>query len=189
MNQIVTGIEVIKMYTWEKPFSKFVEKARQEELRHITTTSYYQGVRSGSVLVLPRVSLYLTLACFVQLGHSITAEKVFPVVQCMNVLQIAFVILFPYAMINGAEALSAVKRLKEFLMLEEKELSSIENLNEASIVIENVTACWTPGIPTLENISFRIIPGTLCAIVGPVGSGKSSLVQVRTVFNFSSKIT
>lgn len=29
MNEITTGIQVIKMYAWEKPFQKVVEEARK----------------------------------------------------------------------------------------------------------------------------------------------------------------
>lgn len=29
MSEIVTGIQVIKMYTWEKPFAKLVELSRR----------------------------------------------------------------------------------------------------------------------------------------------------------------
>lgn len=29
MNEIISGIQVIKMYTWEKPFANIIEYARQ----------------------------------------------------------------------------------------------------------------------------------------------------------------
>lgn len=48
------------------------------------------------------------------------------------------------------------------------------------LVIENGTFSW--GGPSedsvvLKNINVRIRPGALVAIVGPVGSGKSSLIS------------
>lgn len=53
------------------------------------------------------------------------------------------------------------------------------HLSEAGINVRNVTARWDQENTeeTLENVNLLVQPGTLAAIIGPVGSGKSSLIQ------------
>lgn len=53
------------------------------------------------------------------------------------------------------------------------------HLSEAGINVKNVTARWDAENTeeTLENVNLLVQPGTLVAIIGPVGSGKSSLIQ------------
>lgn len=48
------------------------------------------------------------------------------------------------------------------------------------VKLHRVSANWINGQlpPTLCNVSAIIEPGELCALVGPVGSGKSSVLQV-----------
>lgn len=52
---------------------------------------------------------------------------------------------------------------------------------ENSIEIRNVSASWEedePNRKTLQNIVLDVKQGQLCAIIGPVGGGKSSLMQL-----------
>lgn len=180
MSQIVSGIQVIKMYTWEKPFENVINEVRKSELSDIMKTSYFRGIFSSWMMFLSGFSLFLTLTCFVLLGNQITSVIVFSTVQSFNILQVVFALHIPFAINNSAEALAASQRLRDFLILEEKELPSEKTTNEPSIDVDSVTAYWKSEFsPTLVNIKLRILPGTLCAIVGPVGSGKSSLLQVR----------
>ena len=54
--------------------------------------------------------------------------------------------------------------------------SSILNLNYA-VSVKNGNFRWAKGDPVvLQDIDLTIGEGTLTAIVGPVGSGKSSLI-------------
>ncbi|XP_045508072.1 ATP-binding cassette sub-family C member 4-like [Colias croceus] len=58
---------------------------------------------------------------------------------------------------------------------------SISHPGGDSIVeVRDVSASWTgdPNFLALKNISFRIRKGKLCAIIGAVGSGKSSILQL-----------
>jgi ABC-type multidrug transport system fused ATPase/permease subunit len=44
------------------------------------------------------------------------------------------------------------------------------------IRFENVSFAYEPERPVLRDVSFSVIPGTVTAIVGPTGSGKTSLM-------------
>lgn len=69
------------------------------------------------------------------------------------------------------------------LMEEENEklfnANSHATLSEAGIIISNLKAKWDSNQTeyTLDDVNLRVQPGTLVAIIGPVGAGKSSLIQ------------
>lgn len=46
------------------------------------------------------------------------------------------------------------------------------------MVFENVTFAYPGRPPSLRNVSLRVRPGEVVALVGPTGSGKSTLVQL-----------
>lgn len=53
------------------------------------------------------------------------------------------------------------------------------HLSEAGVIIKDLKAKWDPDSTeyTLDNVNLRAQPGTLVAVIGPVGAGKSSLFQ------------
>jgi ABC-type multidrug transport system fused ATPase/permease subunit len=50
------------------------------------------------------------------------------------------------------------------------------------VVFENVTFGYDPAKPVLKNVSFAVQPGTVVAIVGPTGAGKTTLVNLIARF-------
>jgi ATP-binding cassette, subfamily B, bacterial len=44
------------------------------------------------------------------------------------------------------------------------------------IEFENVSFSYLPETPVLQNVSFRIEPGQVAALVGPTGAGKSTII-------------
>lgn len=60
-----------------------------------------------------------------------------------------------------------------------KENSTTEHLSEAGVIVDSVTARWDPKATeyTLEGVNLHVQPGTLVAVIGPVGAGKSSLMH------------
>ena len=70
------------------------------------------------------------------------------------------------------------RRIEKFLHLPELEENDFKNDLKSWIQIENGNFNWGDDNTTLKNINLEVQPNKLVAIVGSVGSGKSSLVQV-----------
>jgi ABC-type multidrug transport system fused ATPase/permease subunit len=45
-----------------------------------------------------------------------------------------------------------------------------------AVDVDGVAFGYEPGAPVLHDLSFRLLPGTTTALVGPTGSGKSTIV-------------
>lgn len=97
-----------------------------------------------------------------------------------------FVFKFFSGIVQIAEALVSVKRLQKFLMLDETEKPAITNGNsdhektgygQSAILFEDASAKWGSDNKenTLSNLNIDIKPGQLVAVIGHVGSGKTSL--------------
>ncbi|XP_057653041.1 uncharacterized protein LOC130891946 [Diorhabda carinulata] len=180
MSEIVSGMQVIKMYAWEKPFEKLVKTTRTKEMKDVNSASILRGIYSSSTVFSDKLSVFTTLLTYVLLGNIISADKVFSIAQSFGILQLAMAVVYPLAISTGAEALVSIKRLEDFLTLEEKEEEEdiVRAPRNTGITVSYADASWTDTGCTLEDINLRIPPGTLCAVVGPVGAGKSSLLQL-----------
>lgn len=178
MNEIVSGIQVIKLYAWEKPFEAIVKLLRLKEINVLTHVAYVRGVFLSFAVFTERLTLYVTIICYVLLGNTITADRAFSMAQFFNNLQLAMAIIFPLAINTGAETLVTVHRLETFLALEERTTPRIEKDSSHEIIVKDIQASWISECKTLNGLNINIPAGCMCAIVGPVGSGKSSFLQL-----------
>ncbi|KAK2580321.1 hypothetical protein KPH14_012558 [Odynerus spinipes] len=183
MNELIAGVQIIKMYVWEIPFSKLVEKNRRKEM---TTIKRYSIVEQTSLTFdcyVPRICLFIAILTYVFTGNYVTAEKVFTIASFFSIVRKSMTIGFPLSIHQVVEGLASMRRIERFMMYTEVEKveKKIEDVGPPhKVVLKNVTAKWNEESKenTLSNVNLSIEPGSLVAIIGQVGSGKSSLLHV-----------
>lgn len=104
-----------------------------------------------------------------------------------NIISQTMTSMFVRGIAEIAELFVAVKRLQEFLMNEEFVIvgnangNSKENClnNKIALNIHDFTAKWNSASTdnTLTNVNLVAPRGNLVGVIGPVGSGKSSMLQ------------
>ncbi|KAI2474204.1 ATP binding cassette (ABC) transporter subfamily C member, partial [Diabrotica virgifera virgifera] len=156
------------------------------EIDSITKSSYIHGMLSAMSVFTERFALFIVVITFVLMEGRISGDIVFSMAQLVNTVQMIFAMFFPRALSTYAEAKVSIKRIEEFLLLEEttpkKKLGENDTLagKPGEIELFNVTASWSenPITPTLVDLNLHLTPGTLCCVVGNVGSGKSSTLHL-----------
>uniref|UniRef100_A0A672S2D5 Cystic fibrosis transmembrane conductance regulator n=1 Tax=Sinocyclocheilus grahami TaxID=75366 RepID=A0A672S2D5_SINGR len=183
MNEVVSGIRIIKMYAWEKPFAALVNDERRKEISKIMNSSYLRGLNMASFFTANKIILFVTFTVYVLVGNKISASRVFVVVSLYSAIRLTVTLFFPAAIEKVSESAISIRRIKKFLLLDELVKSHVpltrEDKKEASVEIQDLICYWDKSIdaPTLQNVSFTVKPGQLLAVIGPVGAGKSSLLS------------
>ncbi|XP_015596918.1 multidrug resistance-associated protein 4 isoform X2 [Cephus cinctus] len=127
MDEIISGVQVIKMYAWEKPFCAMVELARKLELRVVIKSSYIRGIYMTFNIFTTRMALYCTLVSMLLFKNHLSADNVFVFSSYFNILAHTMSGMFVRGFAEIAECLVAVRRLQYFLMYDEYQGGNITN--------------------------------------------------------------
>uniref|UniRef100_A0A452DVR8 Multidrug resistance-associated protein 4 n=1 Tax=Capra hircus TaxID=9925 RepID=A0A452DVR8_CAPHI len=181
MSEVITGIKTIKMNAWEESFIDLITRLRRKEISKILKSSYLRGMNFASFFALSKIMIFVTFITNEFLDNRITASQVFVVVTLIEALRFSSTLYFPMAVEKVSEAVVSIRRIKNFLLLDEiPELHPQRPSDDERIVdMQDFTAFWDEELetPTLRGLSFTVRPGELLAVVGPVGAGKSSLLR------------
>jgi len=80
---------------------------------------------------------------------------------------------------SGLASLEKIAELKSVApqIISAENAISLEKA-EGHIQFKNVSFSYLPGQPVLKNVSFEVHPGEKIALIGPTGSGKSTLIKL-----------
>ncbi|KAM9012500.1 multidrug resistance-associated protein 1 isoform 7-T8 [Ara ararauna] len=183
MNEILNGIKVLKLYAWELAFREKVLEIRQKELKVLKKSAYLAAMATFTWVCAPFLVALSTFAVYVTIDKNniLDAQKAFVSLALFNILRFPLNML-PMVISSIVEASVSLKRLRVFLSHEELDPDSIIRspitAAEGCIVVKNATFSWSKNDPPLLNsINFSVPEGSLVAVVGQVGCGKSSLLS------------
>uniref|UniRef100_A0A7N6AV46 Copper homeostasis protein cutC homolog n=1 Tax=Anabas testudineus TaxID=64144 RepID=A0A7N6AV46_ANATE len=193
MNEILNGIKILKLYAWEPSFQTQVEDVRGQELKVMKKFAYLTSVSTFIFSCAPALVSLATFAVFVGVSSDnvLTAEKAFTSISLFNVLRFPLAML-PMLIAAIVQTGVSKKRLEKFLGGEDLETSTekvcllcqthfytfgymwLQNFVFVSTVFHNIAHMY---LFVFASVSLDIKPGRLVAVVGAVGSGKSSLMS------------
>ncbi|KAJ3211994.1 hypothetical protein HK099_007873 [Clydaea vesicula] len=199
ISDMLAGILVVKLYSWEKPFTKQVEKERKSELHQIKKSSLVKSCNEAFYFSSTTLIPLFPFITFYLLGGILTPSAVFSSINVISNLKMSLSKGFAGAVQFGSEALISLERITEFLLLEEIELNAIAlekmdltflrekgvDTEEIICLMKNASFKWTSSIAPNEDIGQNILSdidltinkGKLLGVCGPVGSGKSSFAS------------
>ena len=182
LNEILSGIKVIKMYGWEDSFIKQTVDYRDKETSALLKIAWWYAVIifvSNSLPFLFGLSAF-TVYIFMDEGQVLMPEKAFVVLSYLQLLRFPLIIL-PIFVGLVIQASASLKRINKFLNNPEIDFDAIDRNTSSNhaVIIREGTFKWDSADenPALEDINISIKTGSLTAVVGMVGSGKSSLIS------------
>ncbi|XP_050293465.1 probable multidrug resistance-associated protein lethal(2)03659 [Anthonomus grandis grandis] len=193
MNEIISGIQVIKMYTWEKPFAKLVELSRRREMQAVKKISVIRALMTSFNFFLSTSAIYICILAYVLLGNILDAQYVYLLESFYGLLRVSVTQFFPLGITQFAEVNISVKRISKFLKYDEVDCDSSETFvntyNSKEIIVKpdgpvginmkNASLKWLQDRTenNLDDLNIEVRSGELAVIIGAVGSGKTTLLH------------
>ncbi|XP_077138016.1 ATP-binding cassette sub-family C member 10 isoform X1 [Ranitomeya variabilis] len=192
MTELLSGMRVVKFYTWELHFSRCVSSLRDQELQNLRAIKLLDAVCVYLWAALPVLISIITFITYVLLGHQLTAAKVFTSLALVGML-IMPLNNVPWVLNGVLEAKVSLDRVQSFLALPDQDVlcyyqaEALSRDSGIALEMRNATFTWGSevsdgqhGRPTLHIQHLSVRKGALVAVVGKVGCGKSSLLSAIT---------
>jgi subfamily B ATP-binding cassette protein MsbA len=187
LTETLSGVRVIKGFNAEpqevKTFEAGVDRLFQNVKRSLTSTSlvtssatFLLGIAStgimgigGYMIINEQLTIGEFLSFTLYLGFMIA-----PIIQMSNIGS------------QLTEALAGLDRMEEIMNMSPEDDGTVRNIElekiNGKIIFENVSFAYEEGKTVLKDISFTAMPGSVTALVGTSGSGKTTIAGIAASF-------
>ncbi|CAF1607017.1 unnamed protein product, partial [Adineta ricciae] len=177
--ELIRGIHVIKMYNWEEHMKKRVGETREPEMASIRHAFVLRAINMGLFLASIPITGFATYVGAWLDGRHLTTIQIFISLAFFSQMRFPVMYSLPVAIEKLVVIRQAWKRIAKFLQLNPKEeqklLDTDDTQSKGTITLHDASFSWDGHNCCLSLLNIRIEPGSFVGVVGPVGSGKSSL--------------
>lgn len=186
-----SAIRVIKAYAQEKFFNETLEAKseiyKNDNLKLARTEAFFQ----------PTMVLTIGLSILITIwyGGYLVIQKQIEPGNITEFILYVYRLTWPFASLGWVTSLiqraaASQTRINEFLRTEPKIKNKVAEKTSVNGDIEFKNVSFTfpeSGITAIKNISFELKKGDTLGITGPVGSGKSTIIQLLSRFYDADK--
>jgi subfamily B ATP-binding cassette protein MsbA len=188
LTESLGGVRVIKGYHAEdreaSVFRLGVLRLLDNVMRSLTATSLMSMAATTVLGIVGALVMLLS-------GHLALQNQMDDGTYIQYTMFLAFMIAPVIQVVNIGtqltEAVAGIDRTMEILSEKDEftDPGRVVKLGEITgrVRFDNVEFAYTPGKPVLHGISFRAEPGTVTALVGSSGSGKSTIISLLCAFH------
>ncbi|XP_074031341.1 LOW QUALITY PROTEIN: probable multidrug resistance-associated protein lethal(2)03659 [Leptinotarsa decemlineata] len=174
IQESLSFIKIVKMYTWESYFIKKINTARTKELSKMLLGFFLNMTMLVTGLLFASIGFYVFLSTNIWMGFPTDTTLLFYLVSNLKHLKQALGNLVARNITIVAQCYAAVTRIKRLMNAGELH-PKIGVQSEPKIHLKKGTVRLEHK-ELLKNITFRAGPG-LTVVTGRVGSGKSLLLK------------
>ncbi|KAJ2769291.1 hypothetical protein IWQ56_002609, partial [Coemansia nantahalensis] len=193
MNDVLSGIRIIKLYAWESPFIQRINNVRiGKELAAVRIYGRARALLAFVTSLLPFVVTFATYSVYSIWGNEshgpLNPQLVFVSLTLFTMLRSPLQLTASIAS-NFVNAKESLRRIQSFLAADEIDFAAIgrgpydrdspaASTSDVLVSVDSGTFKWlSTGEPVLKDVDIKCCRDELVAVIGRVGAGKSSLVS------------
>lgn len=183
INETLQGARSVKLCAWECALEEKINKVREKEITVLSWIHLAYALQQGAVSALPVVGISTALLTYTALGSSLEADVVAMTVAYFDYLALGFQML-PNCKMQLQIMSAGLSRVERLLL--RPDVRDITSQADAvpGISMANASFSWSDSA-VLSNVALSVPPGRLVLVVGPVASGKSTLLS--GLFGFAQR--
>ncbi|CAE8595655.1 unnamed protein product [Polarella glacialis] len=177
-SETIGAVMSVKTYCWEGAFVDRLSAIRSREHGSIFRTQVMTAATGTMYFTLAPISSFVLFMTFVGRGERLSLPIVYTVLSLLLTLRISVGKGFAQFVRTGPECLAAIGRMQTFLTMPEVQHEATHTASHPVLEVTKASFAWPGGSSrALADVSFKVSQGELLVVSGPVGCGKSALLQ------------